>query len=106
MDEDSSTEQKQNKQTESGKQPVYSFGKRDVFRLHLNESREGFCRRGVIPNTHSYKINTKLMSYPRMEILDDIHLEVFICTLYLLACRVRVTVGDSDLFVLRFPSAN
>ena len=25
---------------------VYSFGKTNVFRLHLNESREGFCRRG------------------------------------------------------------
>ena len=24
---------------------VYSLGKRSVFRLHLNESREGFCRR-------------------------------------------------------------
>ena len=25
---------------------VCNFGKRTVFRLHLNESREGFCRRG------------------------------------------------------------
>ena len=25
---------------------VYSFGKRNVFRLGLNESREGFCWRG------------------------------------------------------------
>ena len=24
----------------------YSFWKRNDFRLHLNESREGFCRRG------------------------------------------------------------
>ena len=24
----------------------FSFGKRDVFRLHLNESRESFCQRG------------------------------------------------------------
>ena len=38
MDEDSSTEQKT--------WQVYSLGKRNVFRLHLNESRERFCRRG------------------------------------------------------------
>ena len=38
MDEDSTTGQKTRQ--------VCSFGKRDVFRLHLNESREGFCRRG------------------------------------------------------------
>ena len=25
---------------------AYGFGKRNVFRLHLNESKEGFCRRG------------------------------------------------------------
>ena len=25
---------------------VHNFGKRNVFRLDLNESREGFCRRG------------------------------------------------------------
>ena len=37
MDEDSSTEQKT--------WQVHSFGKQNVFRLHLNESREGFCRR-------------------------------------------------------------
>ena len=35
MDEDSSTEQKT--------WHVYSLGKRHVFRLHWNESREGFC---------------------------------------------------------------
>ena len=34
MDEDSSAEQKT--------WQVYSFEKRNVFRLHLNESREGF----------------------------------------------------------------
>ena len=38
MDEDISTEQKT--------WQVYNFGKRNVFRLDLNESREGFCRRG------------------------------------------------------------
>ena len=38
MDEDISTEQKT--------QQVYNFGKRNVFRLDLNESRAGFCRRG------------------------------------------------------------
>ena len=26
---------------------VYSFGKRTVLMLHLNESREGFCRRST-----------------------------------------------------------
>ena len=36
MDEDSSTGQKT--------WQAYSFGKRNVFRLHLNESREGFCQ--------------------------------------------------------------
>ena len=34
MDEDSGMEQKTRQ--------VYNFGKRNVFRLHLNESREGF----------------------------------------------------------------
>ena len=38
MDEDSSTDQKT--------WQVYNFVKRNIFRLHLNESREGFCRRG------------------------------------------------------------
>ena len=38
MDEDISTEQKT--------WQVYDFGKRNVFRLDLNESRNGFCRRG------------------------------------------------------------
>ena len=38
MDEDSRMEQKT--------WQVYSFGKRNVFRLHLNESRKGYCRRG------------------------------------------------------------
>ena len=37
MDKDISTEQKT--------WLVYNFGKRNVFRLDLNESREGFCRR-------------------------------------------------------------
>ena len=38
MDEGISTEQKT--------WQVYDFGKRNVFRLDLNESRNGFCRRG------------------------------------------------------------
>ena len=38
MDKDISTEQKT--------WQVYNLGKRNVFRLDLNESREGFCRRG------------------------------------------------------------
>ena len=38
MDEDNITEQKTRQ--------VYSFGKINVFRLHLNDSREGFSQRG------------------------------------------------------------
>ena len=38
MDKDSSMKQKT--------WQVYNFGKRNVFRLDLNESRKGFCRRG------------------------------------------------------------
>ena len=38
MDEDISTERKT--------WQVYNFGKRKVFRLDLNESREVFCQRG------------------------------------------------------------
>ena len=38
MDEDISTEQKT--------WHVYNFGKRNAFRLDLNEPREVFCRRG------------------------------------------------------------
>ena len=41
MDEDSSTDKKL-KQTRQ----VYSFGNRNVFRLHLTESRAGFYRNG------------------------------------------------------------
>ena len=38
MDEDISTDKKT--------WQVYNCGKRNVFRLYFNESREGFCRRG------------------------------------------------------------
>ena len=38
MDKDISTEQKT--------WQVYNLGKRNVFRLDLNESGDGFCRRG------------------------------------------------------------
>ena len=40
MDGDSSMDQK------TWQVQVHSFGKRNVFRLHWNESREGFSRRG------------------------------------------------------------
>ena len=33
-----------------------SFGKRNVLRLHLNESREGFCGRGRGRSFHFYSI--------------------------------------------------
>ena len=44
MDWDSSTEQKT--------WQVYSLGNRNVFRLDLNESREGFCWRGRVRSFH------------------------------------------------------
>ena len=57
MDEDGNTDQKTLK--------VYNFGKRNVLRLHLNESREGFCRRGRGRSFHEPK--TEKAREPTME---------------------------------------
>ena len=61
MDEDSSTEQ--------NAWEVYSFGKRNVFRLHLNESREGFCRRERGRSFHVDRPKTKKAREPTVESL-------------------------------------
>ena len=61
MDEDSSTQQKE--------WQVYSFGKRNVFRLHLNESREGFCRRERGRSFHVDGQKTEKAREPTMESL-------------------------------------
>ena len=59
MDEDSSTEKKT--------WQVHSFGKRNVFRLHLNEPREGFCRRGRGRSFHVDGPNREKAREPRLE---------------------------------------
>ena len=59
MDEDSSTKQKTRQ--------VYSFGKRNVFKLHLNESRESFCRRGRGRSLHVEGSKTEKAREPTME---------------------------------------
>ena len=61
MDEDSSTEQKT--------WQVCSFGKRNVFRLHLNESREGFCQRERGRSFHVDGLKTEKVREPRVESL-------------------------------------
>ena len=61
MDEDSSTEQKTWR--------VYSFWKINVFRLHLNESREGFYRRGRGRSLHIDGPKTEKAREPTVESL-------------------------------------
>ena len=56
VDDDSSTEQKI--------WQVCSFGKRNVFRLHLTESREGFSRRGRGRSFHVDGPKTDLANSP------------------------------------------
>ena len=51
MDEDGRMEQKA--------WHVYSFGKRNVFRLHFNESRGGFCWRGRVGSFPVDRLKTK-----------------------------------------------
>ena len=51
MDEDSNMEQKT--------WQVYSLGKRNVFRLPLNESREGLCQRESRRSFHVDELKTK-----------------------------------------------
>ena len=59
MDEDISTEQKT--------WQVYNLGKINVFRLDLNESREGFCRRGRGKSFHVDGLKTGKAREPTME---------------------------------------
>ena len=48
---------------------VYSFGKRHVFRLHLHESREGFCQRGRGRSFHVDGPKTEKAREPTVESL-------------------------------------
>ena len=43
---------------------VYNFGKRNVFRLDLNESREGFCQRGRGSSFHIDAPKTEKVQEP------------------------------------------
>ena len=61
MDEDSSLEQKT--------WQIYSFGKRNIFRLHLNEFREGFCQRGRGRSFHVDGLKTEKVREPAVESL-------------------------------------
>ena len=61
MDKDISTEQKTCK--------VYNSGKRNVFGLDLNESREGFCRRGRGRSFHVDGPETEKAREPKGESL-------------------------------------
>ena len=56
MDKDISTEQKT--------QQVYNFGKRKIFRLDLNESREGFCWTGRGRSFHVDGLKTEKAREP------------------------------------------
>ena len=48
---------------------VYSFGKRNVYRSHLNESREGFCPRGRGRSLHIDGSKTEKVREPTVESL-------------------------------------
>ena len=61
MDEDSSMEQKM--------WQVYSLGKINVFRLHLNESREGLCQRARGRSFHVDELKTEKAQEPAVESL-------------------------------------
>ena len=54
--------------TENGKHG-YSFGKRNVLRFDLNESREGFCRRGRGRSFHVDGPKTEKAREPAVESL-------------------------------------
>ena len=60
-DEDSSMEQKTLQ--------AYGFGKRNVSRLHLNKSKEGFCRRGRGRSFHVDGPKTQKAQEPAAESL-------------------------------------
>ena len=59
MDEDISTERKT--------WLVYNFGKINVFRFDLNESREGFCQRGRGRSLYVDRPKTKKVQEPTVE---------------------------------------
>ena len=61
MDGDSSTDQK------TWQVQVYSSGKRNVFRLDLNESRQNFCRRGRGRSFHVDGPKTEKAREPTVE---------------------------------------
>ena len=61
MDKDSSMEQKT--------WQVNSFGKRNVFKLHLKESREGFFLRGQERSFHADGLKTQKVQEPKVESL-------------------------------------
>ena len=48
---------------------VYNFGKRNVFRLQLNEPREGFCRTGRGRSFHADGSKTEKAREPTVESL-------------------------------------
>ena len=55
--------------TEQKTWQVYNFGKRNVFRLDLNESREGFCWRGRGRSFHVDGLKTEMVQEPTVESL-------------------------------------
>ena len=62
MDKDISTKEK--------KWQVYNFGKRNVFRLNLNESSDGFCRRGRGRSFHVDGPKTEKAREPTVDSLE------------------------------------
>ena len=48
---------------------VYWFGKRNVLRFELKESREGFCRKGRARSFHVQGLKTDKAQEPAVEIL-------------------------------------
>ena len=63
MDGDSSTDQK------TWQVQVYSFGKKECFRLYLNESRQNYCRRGRGRSFHVDGPKTEKAREPTVESL-------------------------------------
>ena len=59
----------QNSNTEQKTWQVYSLGKINVFRLGMNESREGFCRRGRGRSFHVDGPKTEKAREPTVESL-------------------------------------
>ena len=57
---------------------VYWFGKRNVLRFELKESREGFCRKGRARSFHVEGPKTEKAQEPAVEILVTAEREVLI----------------------------